>query len=207
MSICRRAAGLPLATDLTSGLQLLKPCCRHYGGIHKSSALFSVICTHGSPLGKRKTPWIWNIFRSSLLPLSHTYTVYLLKNTCTEVHTCLCSGAQCELSTILLCTQAVDIQPLAPAMPHCPDSKGLHHNFHLLFFVTSCCVENSTISSLEQGLSFHPLSVQPQPFWHLYLCLELLYIMQNVNTKKSKCCLSALFLCASSWVFLECLCL
>lgn len=203
VSICRTAAG-----DLTSGLQLVRPCCRHYGGIHKSSALFPGVCTDGSPMGKIKTPLIWNIFRSSLLPLTLTYTVQLLKNTCTDVHTCLCSGAQWELSTILLRTQAVDTHPLAPAMPYCPDSKGLHPKFHLLFFVSSCCVENSTISSLEQGLSFHPSSVQHQPFWHLCPCLELLCIMQNVNTKKTtKCCLSALFLCASSRVFWGCLCL
>lgn len=87
-----------LARNLTSGLHLVEPSCRHCGRIYKSSAFFPGICADGSPLGKRKTPWKWNIFTPSLLPLTLTYPVYCVTNSCTDVYTCFCSRVHTEKS-------------------------------------------------------------------------------------------------------------
>lgn len=94
--VFRTAVGIPLSSHLTSGLQLVEPCCRHCGRIHKCSTFFPGNCTGGDPLGKRKTPWKLNIFIPSLLPLTLIYPVYCLKNTCTVAYTWFCSSAHTE---------------------------------------------------------------------------------------------------------------
>lgn len=148
---CKPAAEVPLASNLTSGLQLVKPCYRHCGRTQNPSAFFPGMWWWNS-LGENKISEKMSYFCLNSAS-SNTWTLgYCLKTT--WVYYCFFSGAFMKKSVSWepsLCKCCWHHQ-----CPACPDSKEQHPKFNLLFFATSCCVEfvSVNIMTFKAGALF-----------------------------------------------------